>query len=137
MSDPVRFLRSFSQALSTLALYGPSHPVTARVVESAYRDLTELQASNAAIDFTFLPGEVLFGRDLLPELETWDWTSRLAQAGIERLELTGPVAQDHFERFLGQVAAALGMESSSSANVWQDGPATIRFGRLRVGGVES
>lgn len=137
MSDPVRFLRSFSQALSTLALYGPSHPVTARVVESAYRDLTELQASNAAIDFTFLPGEVLFGRDLLPELETWDWTSRLAQAGIERLELTGPVAQDHFERFLGQVAAALGMESGSSANVWQDGPATIRFGRLRVGGVES
>ena len=47
MSDPVRFLRSFSQALSTLALYGPSHPVTARAVESAYRELADLQASTA------------------------------------------------------------------------------------------
>ena len=36
MSNPVRFLRSFSQALSTLGLYGPSHPVTARGMESAY-----------------------------------------------------------------------------------------------------
>ena len=50
--------------------------------------------------------------------------------------MTGPVAPDHFERFLGQVAAALGMESSSSADVWQGGPATIRFGRVRVRGTE-
>ena len=45
MSDPVRFLRSFSHALSTLALYGPSHPVTARAVESAHRELADLQSS--------------------------------------------------------------------------------------------
>ena len=136
MSDPVRFLRSFSHALSTLALYGPSHPVTARAVESAHRELADLQSSAGTIDFTFLPGEVLFGREMLPELESWEWTSRLTQAGVERLEVTGPVAPDHFERFLGQVAAALGMEPSSSADVWQGGPATIRFGRVRVRGAE-
>jgi putative nucleotidyltransferase with HDIG domain len=136
VSDPVRFLRSFSQALSTLALYGPSHPVTARATESAHRELTDLQTSAGTLDFTFLPGEVLFGRDLLPELEYWEWTSRLIQAGIERLEVTGPVALDHFERFLGQAAGALGMDASSSTDVWQDGPATIRFGRVRVRGSE-
>jgi hypothetical protein len=136
MSDPVRFLRSFSHALSTLALYGPSHPVTVRTVEAAHRELADLQASAGALQFTFLPGEVLFGRDVLPELETWEWTSRLIQAGIERLEITGPVASDHFERFLGHAAAALGMEAGISTDVWQDGPATIRFGRVRVGGVD-
>jgi HD-GYP domain-containing protein (c-di-GMP phosphodiesterase class II) len=136
MSDPVRFLRSFSHALSTLALYGPSHPVTGRVVEAAYRELTGLQASQGTLDFTFLPGEVLFGRELLPELETWEWTSRLIQAGIERLEVTGAVAPDQFERFLGHTAAALGMEASHSTDVWQDGPATIRFGRVRVRGAD-
>ena len=136
MSDPVRFLRSFSHALSTLALYGPSHPVTVRTVEAAHRELADLQDSAGALHFTFLPGEVLFGRDVLPELETWEWTSRLIQAGIERLEITGPVAPDHFERFLGHAAAALGMEAGTSTDVWQDGPATIRFGRVRVGGVD-
>jgi HD-GYP domain-containing protein (c-di-GMP phosphodiesterase class II) len=136
MSDPIRFLRSFSQALSTLALYGPSHPVTARAMDGAYRELTDLQASSATLDFTFLPGEVLFGRELLQDLETWEWTPRLIQAGIERLEVTGPVAPDHFARFLGQAAAALGMDSSASTDVWQDGPATIRFGRVRVRGAE-
>ena len=33
--------------------------------------------------------EVLFGRDLLPELERWEWSARLAQGGIERLEISG------------------------------------------------
>ena len=35
MSDPVRFLTAFSQALSTLGLYGDEHPATLRACETA------------------------------------------------------------------------------------------------------
>ena len=136
MSDPVRFLTAFSHALSTLGLYGDDHPVTTRACDAAYRHLTDLQPSSGHLEFTFLPGEVLFGHDLLPELDGWEWSTRFAQGGIERLEVSGPVAPDHFERFLGQAASAVGVRAEGPAVVWQAGAATIRFGRVRVGGTE-
>jgi putative nucleotidyltransferase with HDIG domain len=133
MSDPVRFLTSFSQALSTLGLYGDDHPATLRACETAYRHLTDLQSASGKLDFTFLPGEVLFGPDLLPELEGWEWSARFAQGAMERLEVSGPVAPDHFERFLGQAAVAVGVRADAPAGGWQTGAETIRFGRVRVG----
>ena len=136
MSDPVRFLTAFSHALSTLALYGEDHPATQRAGAAAYRHLSDLQQPADRLEFTFLPGEVLFGRDLLPDLESWEWSTRFAQGGIERLEVSGPVAPDHFERFVAQAAGALGLYQGS-ADVWQAGSATIRFGRVRVGGAET
>lgn len=132
MSDPVRFLTAFAQAISTLGLYGDEHPATARACDLAYRHLTDLQSANGALEFTFLPGEVLFGRDPLPELDGWEWSTRFAQGAIERLEVSGPVAPEHFGRFLGQAAAAAGVGSDAPVGAWQSGEATIRFGRLRI-----
>jgi putative nucleotidyltransferase with HDIG domain len=136
MSDPVRFLTSFTQALSTLGLYGEDHPATARACDTAYRQLVDLQSASARLEFTFLPGEVLFGRDLLPELEGWEWSTRFAQGAMERLEVTGPVEPDHFGRFLGQAASAVGVRADAPTGAWQSGAATIRFGRVRVSGTE-
>ena len=136
MSDPVRFLTAFSQALSTLALYGDGHPAAGQACEAAYRRLADLQPSSGRLEFTFLPGEVLFGPDLLTELESWEWSTRFAEGGIERLEVTGPVAPDHFDRFLAQAASALGLRPDAPADVWQAGAATIRFGRVRLGNAE-
>jgi putative nucleotidyltransferase with HDIG domain len=132
----MRVLASLTQALSTLALYGEGHPATTRAAETAHRHLTDLQQSTPHLEFTFLPGEVLFGRDLLPELENWEWSNRLAQAGIERLEVIGPVEPDHLQRFLGHAAAVLGLRADERADLWQAGPSTIRFGRVRVGGTD-
>ena len=110
MSDPVRFLTAFSQALATLGLYGDEHPATIRACETAYRHLTDLQGASGKLEFTFLPGEVLFGRDLLPDLEGWEWSPRFSQGAMERLEVSGPVEPDHFEReqrpFFERVRAA-------------------------------
>jgi len=133
MSDPVRFLTAFSQALSTLGLYGDEHPATRRACETAYRHLTDLQAVGGTLEFTFLPGEVLFGRDLVQGLEGWEWSTRFSRGAIERLEVSGPVEPEHFERFLGQAAAAVGVGETPPGG-WQGGEATIRFGRVRVAG---
>jgi putative nucleotidyltransferase with HDIG domain len=138
MSEPVRFLTSLSQALSTLALYGDGHPATARAAGAAHRHLADLQDALPRLEFTFLPGEVLLGRELLPELENWEWSARLAQGGIERLEVTGPVASDQFERFLSHAAVILGLRPGGDVDLWQAGPtSTIRFGRVRVEGART
>lgn len=133
MSDPVRFLAAFSQALSTLGLYGDDHPATARAVEAALERLNELQSRNPRLEFTFLSGEVLSGAEAVPELEGWEWSSRFIKAGIERIEFTGAVQSEHFARFLSQLAVRLGIRNASSGDLWQMGESPIRFGQVTVG----
>jgi hypothetical protein len=132
VSDPVRFLTALSQALSTLGLYGEEHPAVRRSIDAGYRELSDLQQGRSSLAFTFLPDEVMLDRDLVPELERWEWSGRLAHAGIERLEVTGPVSEAQFERFLGHAAAILGLAGDPRAELWQDGPDCIRFGRVKV-----
>ena len=136
MSDPVAFLTAFTRALSTLGHYGEGHPAVSRAVETAYGRLHDLQDAAPRLEFTFLPGEVLYGHDLLAALESWEWSGKLSAAGIERLEVTGPVEEEHFARFLSHAAGILGLRTDERADLWQAGPATIRFGRVRVGGAE-
>jgi hypothetical protein len=85
MNDPIRFLTTLSQALATMSLYGDDHPATTRVVESALERLRELQEPEPKLQFTFLAGEVLFGAEVVHELEGWEWSTRLTTAGIERI----------------------------------------------------
>jgi putative nucleotidyltransferase with HDIG domain len=132
VSDPVRFLTSLSNALSTLGLYGEAHPATRRAADASYRELADLQTGRPGLIFTFMQEEVLFGHDLLPELERWEWSARFAQGGIERLEISGAVSEPHFERFLGHAAAVLGLHGDARSDLWQDGPEGIRFGRIRL-----
>jgi HD-GYP domain-containing protein (c-di-GMP phosphodiesterase class II) len=132
VSDPVRFLTALSHALSTLGLYGEAHPAVRRATDAAYRELADLQQGRPALIFTFMSDEVLYGRDLLPELERWEWSARFAQGGIERLEISGAVSEPHFDRFLGHAAAVLGLHGDARSDLWQDGPEGIRFGRIRL-----
>jgi putative nucleotidyltransferase with HDIG domain len=133
VSDPVRFLAALSQALSTMGLYGDEHPATARAVDGAVERLTELQSSAPKLQFTFLPGEVLFGSEVIPALEGWEWSSRLIRAGVERIEFTHTVQVDQFARFLSNLAGRLGIRSASSTDLWQMGESCIRFGQVTLG----
>jgi len=133
MTDPVRFLAAFSQALSTVGLYGDDHPATARSLATAFERLQELQGSSAQLRFTFLPGEVLFDSESVPELEGWEWSSRFIRAGIERVEFTAAVRLEQLERFLTHLAVRLGIRSGSSADLWQMGESDIRFGLVTLG----
>jgi putative nucleotidyltransferase with HDIG domain len=132
MSEPARFLTSLSTALSTLALYHDGHPAVQRGLDVAYRELADLQTARGALVFTFLPEEVLFGRELVPELERWEWSSRFAKGGVERLEIDGVVSPPQFERFVAHLAAVLGLAGDARADLWQGGPEGIRFGRVRL-----
>ncbi|MDQ3223508.1 MAG: hypothetical protein M3Q75_08590, partial [Gemmatimonadota bacterium] len=121
MSTPIRFLAALSQALSTMSLYGDDHPATARSLDAALERLQELQEPDPSLQFTFLSGEVLFGSEVVPELESWEWTARLVKAGVERIEFLNPVEAHLFGRFLSHLAGRLGIRPASSMDLWQMG----------------
>ena len=115
MSEPVRFLTSFAQSVATMALYGPSHPARKRAVDASYRILRDLQAHEAQPEFSFLGDEVVYGQRPLREMRDWEWATRLAAAGVQRLEFAADVSRDDFEDFLDGVVARLTLSAMESA----------------------
>ena len=98
--DPSIFLHSFAQAIAVMALYPSGHPSRERTIDGAYQALAALPVGSVR-SFTFLDGEVIYGREPLREFKDWDWGDRLAAVGIQRLEskIIGLEPQ-HFKNFV-------------------------------------
>src|SRR5437867_3187441 len=97
MSDPVPFLTTFGQALAAMGLYAEGHPARLRAAVSSLEELTELAAADRAPQFTFLGGEVVYRRRVIREMPTWEWSTRLAGIGIERLEFQDSVTLEAYQ----------------------------------------
>lgn len=134
MTDPTRFLNGLGHALAAMALYRAAHPARERAVEAAYRELVDLQAATPRLSFTFLEDETIFGNVPLREIKTWDWGKRLAEAGIQRLELADRVGQDEFERFLEEALARVIPYGTATSEARQLGRASIKFGPVGLKG---
>ena len=131
--DPVKFLNTFAQALAAMALYRDGHPARERAVDVAYQQLSDLQTDTPRPLFTFLGDEVVFGRLPLRDLKAWDWSKRLAEAGIQRLEFEDRVGREDFEGFLEEVLARLTL-SAVSTEARQMRQSSIRFGAVGLKG---
>ena len=134
MSAPADFLTSTAQAIATMTLYKDGHPAREHAVDRAYGYLLDLQDEEVYGVFTFLGGEIVWGRQPLRELKHWDWGERLAAAGIQRLEFVDAVTRDDFDAFLGEVFERLSPEPVSTAEVRQGRPSNIRYGEVGVRG---
>jgi putative nucleotidyltransferase with HDIG domain len=134
MSDPVRFLNAFAQALSVMTLYPEGHPSRERAVDIAFAELEGLTAPGAQPSFTFLDDEVVFGRERLRELKSWDWGRRLVAAGIQRLEFERKVSRDEFDGFLNEVLGRLVLSSVDTGEARQMRSLGIRFGAVGLQG---
>jgi putative nucleotidyltransferase with HDIG domain len=132
-ADPAKFLNSVAQALAGMALYRDGHPARERAVDVAYQHLQDLQSETPQPLFTFLGDEVVFGHLPLRELKSWDWSKRLAQAGIQRLEFEDRVGREDFEGFLEEVLARLTL-SAISTEARQMRQSSIRFGAVGLKG---
>jgi putative nucleotidyltransferase with HDIG domain len=131
VSDPARFLSALAQALSTMALYPGGHPSREGVVDAAFVQLHGLQQQDRRVLFSFLGDDVVFGDRPLRSLRGWDWSERLAAAGIQRIEFETEVTREEFETFLSQVLAKLtlfAVQRSGQAS----GGGPIRFGQLGI-----
>jgi putative nucleotidyltransferase with HDIG domain len=132
MNDPGLFLHAFGQAIAAMALYPESHPSRERAVDGAYQTLSGLNGVRGR-SFTFLDGEVVYGRDTLREFKDWDWGDRLAAVGIQRLEFERDVTRDEFEGFLQEILARV-TQSALTAENRQMRALGIRFGSVGVQG---
>ncbi|HET7457215.1 MAG TPA: HD domain-containing phosphohydrolase, partial [Gemmatimonadaceae bacterium] len=136
---PARFLNSFAQALSTMVLYGPGHPARERAVGQSYGHLRALQEETPTPQFSFLGGDVIFGERALRELKDWDWGVRLANTGIQRLEVAAAVERDDYEAFLEDALSRLSLVAAGTAAARAGAggprkPGAIRFGAVGVRG---
>ena len=136
MSGPAAFLGAFAHALAAMTLYTPGHPARERAIDDAYRELRDLQVTEAQPLFTFLGEEIVFGRLPLREMKAWDWGRRLAQAGIQRLEFADAVSREEFEGFLDEVLARLTLSAIDTAEAPQLRRSSIRFGAVGIRGEE-
>ena len=134
MSEPVVFLTAFAQALATMTLYAEGHPARERAIDAAYRELQDLQATTPHPLFTFLGDEIVFGRLPLRELRAWDWSQRLAQAGVQRLEFADSVGREEFEGFLDELLARLTLSAIDTSEAHQMRRSSIRYGAVGVRG---
>lgn len=132
MTEAHDFLVAFSQALSALSLYDDGHPARERAIDRAHEELRRLQEREPVLRFTFLADEVVLdGRPLL-EMKRWEWGGRLARAGIQRLELLGPVERPDLEAFLDEVWRRLGGGPLDTSEARQGRPSNIRYGSVTV-----
>ncbi|HJU87925.1 MAG TPA: HD domain-containing phosphohydrolase [Gemmatimonadaceae bacterium] len=138
VSAPVKFLTSLAQAVATMTLYSDEHPAWARAVDASLMHLADLQRENPHAVFSFLGDDVIYGQLPLHELTEWPWAKRLAQIGVQRLELLDVVSREDWATFLADVLQRLSQYSSSSPA--EPKPLvlkTLRFGTVGIRGEES
>ena len=134
MSDPVRFLVSFGQAVSTMALYDDGHPARERAVDRSYRCLRDLQQHDPLTRFSFRGEETIYQETALRDLGDWEWGKRLAQAGVQRMELDQNVTREAYEEFLEEMMARITLSFIDSAEARPTRPSGIKVGTLGIRG---
>lgn len=134
MNEAVQFLTGLAQAIATMSLYKDGHPARERVIDQAYQALLDLQGRLPNTVFTFLGDEIICGKTPIRELKQWDWSTRLSNAGIQRLEFEPDVDREDFEEFLEEVLARLTLSAIGSAEARQLRKSRIKFGSVGVKG---
>lgn len=140
-ADAVKFCHSMAQAISTMALYRDGHPARERTVDQSFDLLQRLRQTDPTPVFSFLGGEVIYEGRGLQELKDWDWAGRLADAGVERLEMSMGVMREEYEEFLEMVlsrVALAAIDTSQPVDTSLARPekrSSIRFGTIGVRGI--
>jgi putative nucleotidyltransferase with HDIG domain len=137
MSDASQFLAGLAQALSAMSLYPDGHPAREEIVDVTYGHLQALQKADRRVSFSFLGDDVVFGDRPIRSLRGWDWTSRFAGAGIQRIDFETEVARDEFDRFLSEVLARLTLFAAQQVGQGGGGGGSIKFGQVGLREMES
>ncbi len=134
MADPVRYLTSLGQALAVMGLYPPGHPAHERAVDASFDLLGELVSAEPSPQFSFLDGEVIYGRRVLRELIGWEWGARLAAAGVERIEFLDGITREEYSGWLEEMQQLLAGETPDTAAARQLVARRVRYGTVEVRG---
>lgn len=132
----MKFLSAFAQALSAMSLYPEGHSSRERVLDLLYGAFNDLLADDPQPVFSFLGDEVVYGTQPLRDLSHWEWSSRLAGIGVQRLQFEGGASRDELEEFLDEILARLTLRAIDTSEARQTRPTGIRFGAVGIRGGE-
>jgi putative nucleotidyltransferase with HDIG domain len=132
----IDFLTAFAQALSALSLYPEGHRSREKALDAVYSRLLDLIQKEKEAQFSFLGDEVIHGSLPLRELRGWDWSRRLAEVGVQRLQFDPTVTRDELEVFLDEILARLVLRAIDTSEARQTRPSAIRFGSVGIRGDE-
>lgn len=136
MNVPASFMVSLGQCLSTMSLYPSGHPAREKVIDASFTRLLDVLSDIQFADFSVIGGGVVFQGRVLDELRSWDWATRLAAVGIERLEIDADVSREAWSEALNEMWQKLNGLAPESNDARQLVATSIRFGSLRVMGGE-
>jgi putative nucleotidyltransferase with HDIG domain len=117
-----------------MALYNDGHPARERAVDRSYRCLRDLQQHDPNPRFSFLGEETIYQETALRELGDWEWGTRLAQAGVQRIELDTNVTREQYEEFLEEMMARITLAFIDTSEARPTRPTGIKIGALGIRG---
>ena len=132
MTDPVQFLTSMGHVLAAMSLYQKGHPARERAVDESYEKLRDLVNGEGDRQFTFVNREVVYDRRVIRDLKEWEWGTRLAAVGIERVEFNESVTRDDYEEFLRDAYVRFKGESLDTTEARYMRHTGIRYGPTLV-----
>jgi len=132
VSDAGAFLTAIGRQLSVMSLYGPGHPARVEGMNKVTEELTMLLRGNAFPAFSFLDGDVVYEGHVLSDMRHWEWSLKLAEVGIERLEVGPGTTREALEGFLEEAHARMSLEGEGASFRELDGQTAIRFGGVTL-----
>jgi putative nucleotidyltransferase with HDIG domain len=127
----VAFLTSLARVLAAGRIYAHGHPARDAALRESFDRLEQLLEEDPAPRFTTLEGELLYHRHVITEFRDSEWTRKLEQAGIRRIEVQRGVVRDEFERFVQEISGRMA-GTGTSATAPQFAPTHIRYGGVAV-----
>lgn len=139
MTEASQFLAALTKALTAMHLYGPQHPERQKSIGLAEEALRRLVEVDSRPRFSFIEHDTIYNEIPLRSLRHWDWASRFAAVGVQRLEIDPDATGEDLEGFLQELHDLLfhgGVDSSTKSHLRR---AAIRWGGVGVrdGGRES
>ena len=135
MSAPaVDFLNAFAQAIAALTLYPSGHRSVERALDALLEKLLDLRVTDPKPLFSFLGEEVIYGNLPLREMRGWEWSTRLADVGIQRLQFDLDISREEMEGFMEEILARLTLSAIDTTEASHIRPTAIRFGSVGIKG---
>ena len=131
MNSVIRFLTILGQALATMSLYGDEHPSRHAVLARTHESLLRMLEEYGSLKLSLIDGDIVLGSRVLSELKGWEWSSRFAAVGVQRIEIDAgqPPTGEDMQSLLAALRVRLTM-AGKMAPSWEC--RGIRIGTLTV-----
>lgn len=131
MNAVIQFLTTLGQALAAMSLYADEHPMRHTVLARVHGAMLTMLQEYGSLKLSLIDGDIVLGTKVLHELRSWEWSSRLAAVGIQRIEIdaTQPPNGVDLQNFLAALRVRLLMAGKIAPSWECQG---IRVGALTV-----